>query len=308
MIRGPVYGYRPVVNGDALRAHFEAQGLSPMLPADDMHVTVVYSRSPYLDSRDELEQDWLTEYTSPVVARGGTRSLVAFGTALVLLIDAPEVVSEWASHRQMGASWDYPSYQPHVTLTYQFQGDPSTLAPYEGPIVLDKLVLAANVESASDGYVEKRASAKQVLCGTAGRGIIEAIMSKSTTCERTVQFVKADEEQRIVWGWASVATEKGAPVVDLHGDHIPMIELTRASTEFMLTSRVGKTEHVGTKTSEIVHSLPLSAELAKALGVETDREGWIIGTKVYDDATWDLVKSGKLPAFSIAGIALVEEV
>ena len=110
-----------------------------------------------------------------------------------------------------------------------------------------------------------------------------------------------DDEQRVVWGWASVATEDGNPVFDVHGDHIPMSELTRASVDFMENVRVGKSLHQGEQTSSVIGCLPLSQELAKALGIETNREGLIMGFRVHDDATWSLIKSGELPALSIGG-------
>jgi hypothetical protein len=44
------------------------------------------------------------------------------------------------------------------------------------------------------------------------------------------QILKADDEQRIVWGWASVITEDGVPVVDTQGDVIRPETLMKAAT------------------------------------------------------------------------------
>lgn len=139
------------------------------------------------------------------------------------------------------------------------------------------------------------------LLDTAIRAILSTVMDKSSNINSSVSIIKADDEQRIVWGWASVATENGEPVFDVHGDHIPMEELTKASVDFMRNYRVGKREHFGKQTSEVVAMLPLSKSLADALGVQTNREGLIVGFKVYDDQTWSDIKSGDLPAFSIGG-------
>lgn len=114
---------------------------------------------------------------------------------------------------------------------------------------------------------------------------------------------KVDEEQRIIYGWASVSTVNGELLVDRQGDIIPTEVLHKAVNEFMEGARVGKLMHVGKQVGHIVHSFPVSYEIAKALGIQTNKEGWIVGYKVYDDNIWEEVKSGKWAAFSIGGEA-----
>ena len=121
------------------------------------------------------------------------------------------------------------------------------------------------------------------------------------------QILKADEEQRLVYGWASVVTEKGEPVIDRQGDVIEAETLVKAVNEFMEHVRVGKTMHVGEQTGVIVHSMPVTKEIGEALGIQSDREGWVVAYKVYDDDVWDMVKSGELTAFSIGGKAVKED-
>jgi hypothetical protein len=112
---------------------------------------------------------------------------------------------------------------------------------------------------------------------------------------------RVDDEQRIVWGWASVTKVNGSYVVDRHG-HVMTSELmTQAATSFMERTRVAKTEHYGNPIGAVIHSLPLTEEIAKALGISCEKEGWIIGMKIYDDAVWAMVKAGEFPAFSIGG-------
>jgi hypothetical protein len=38
--------YRKVENADEILAHFEKQGLKNLYPADELHVTIAYSREP----------------------------------------------------------------------------------------------------------------------------------------------------------------------------------------------------------------------------------------------------------------------
>lgn len=122
------------------------------------------------------------------------------------------------------------------------------------------------------------------------------------------KVLKADDEQRIVYGWASVISENGEPVVDRQGDVIEAEVLVKAITDFMEHVRVGKAMHKGDQVGTIIHSFPVTKELGDALGIHSDREGWIVAYKVYDEGVWDQVKSGELSAFSIGGRAVKEDI
>lgn len=136
--------------------------------------------------------------------------------------------------------------------------------------------------------------------------------SKTTVSEATKsiegQILKTDEEQRMVYGWASVVTEKGEAVIDRQGDVIEAGTLVKAVNEFMEHVRVGKAMHVGDQVGVVVHSLPITKEIGDALGIQSDREGWVVAYKVFDDTVWNMVKSGELAAFSIGGRAIKEEI
>jgi hypothetical protein len=136
------------------------------------------------------------------------------------------------------------------------------------------------------------------------RAVVAEIMNKA---DITGRILKVDEEQRLIYGWASVITEKGVPVVDLQGDIIEADVLVKAVNEFMENVRVGKTMHVGEETGKVIHSMPVTKEIGDALGIQSDLEGWIVAYKVYDNDVWDRVKSGELRAFSIGGRAQREE-
>jgi len=121
------------------------------------------------------------------------------------------------------------------------------------------------------------------------------------------KILKTDDEQRLVYGWASVITEKGERVVDRQGDVIEADTLVKAVNDFMEHIRVGKTMHTGEMTGRVIHSLPITKEIGESLGIQSDREGWIVAYKVYDDSVWERVKSGELAAFSIGGRAIKEK-
>lgn len=137
---------------------------------------------------------------------------------------------------------------------------------------------------------------------------VSDVVGKSESFGIQGQILKADDSQRMVWGWASVISEHGVPVVDTQGDVIKSDTLMKAATDFMLSARITKEMHMGGKVGEFVHSLPLTNEIAQALGITSDKEGWIVACKVYDNAVWDKVKSGELKAFSIGGKAKREKI
>lgn len=122
------------------------------------------------------------------------------------------------------------------------------------------------------------------------------------------QIIKSDDEQRIVYGWASVISENGVDVIDRQGDVIKADELVKATTEFMKSVRTAKAMHQGGQVGQVVHSFPLTTEIAKSLGIETNREGWIVGLHVTDNNVWKQVKSGVLKAFSIGGTGQRKEI
>lgn len=281
----PIYGFRPVLNAEEIREHYVAHGVpeSAVMPDDDMHVTVVWSKRAFF-------RDWdcfcYPNWT--VIVRGGNRftRVLQGGSgkrALVLTLDSAELVSEWNFFRTMGASWEFDSYVPHVSVGYDYEG-PEDVPPFTGDVVLGE------IEFRDLNDKEESVRKFSPLRDDAGRGILTS-----------VEILRADDDKRVVWGWVSVATEKGEKVFDSHGDHIPMSELENASIEFMLKHRVGKAMHEGGKVSDVIGCVPLSKELSSALGIECDREGLIMGFRVNDDEVWESVKKGDFPAFSIGG-------
>jgi hypothetical protein len=81
----------------------------------------------------------------------------------------------------------------------------------------------------------------------------------------------------------------------------------KAVNEFMKGVRVGKLMHDGEQVGQIIHSFPITDDICKALGIQSDMEGWITGYHVESDSLWEDVKSGKYAAFSIGGAAKKEE-
>lgn len=118
----------------------------------------------------------------------------------------------------------------------------------------------------------------------------------------TAEIKKFNDEERMVYGFASVAKDGDTTLVDRQGDMIEEAELVKMAHRFIKTARTGKVMHEGTPKAEVVESMVLRPDVAKALGLENfTKTAWVIGMKVNDDATWDRVKKGELKAFSIGG-------
>jgi hypothetical protein len=149
---------------------------------------------------------------------------------------------------------------------------------------------------------------------------------------RVVTITKLDDEQRLAFGFASVAaTVDGEAVVDSYQDTIEPKTLEKAAYDYVENSRIGGVMHsrycascgeqtVATadgncpecgepltvrKVASIVESFMVTPDKLAALGLAEDSmpAGWWLGMRVHDDATWAAVKSGKLKAFSIGGRA-----
>ena len=117
----------------------------------------------------------------------------------------------------------------------------------------------------------------------------------------TFDFEKSDKEGRYVRGWASVVSINGEAVTDTQGDMITMDELRKAAHRFVTDARVAKAMHAGGQVGEVVESVIIDDEFAKATGLSTDKRGWWIGMAVHDENIRKRVRAGELKAFSIGG-------
>lgn len=124
--------------------------------------------------------------------------------------------------------------------------------------------------------------------------------------ETTAEVLKVDDELGIVFGWGIVCTEKGEKYFDLQGDHITEDAMLKATSDFMFDLRSAGEMHAKDKNGDavhagvIVHSMPLTKELAKAFGIEVQKTGWLIGMKPDADML-EKFKDGTYKGFSIGG-------
>ncbi len=133
-----LYVRRDLLNADEFIRWAKSQGFATTLSADELHVTITYSRQ---------RVDWM-KMGSPwdagdrgeiVVPPGGARLVEPLGDkgAVVLLFSSSAF--SWR-HEEMirnGASHDFDDYQPHVTITYAKPDglDLANVEPYRGQLV-----------------------------------------------------------------------------------------------------------------------------------------------------------------------------
>lgn len=124
---------------------------------------------------------------------------------------------------------------------------------------------------------------------------------------RKAEVFKVDEGLGLVFGWGIICTENGEDHFDLQGDHIPEDVMVAATSDFMENARVAKDMHAGEQHGTIVHSFPLTGEIAKAMGITTEKTGWMVAMKPCPEVLKQYV-SGERRGFSIGGdCAYLEE-
>ena len=139
-----LYVSRPVRNAAEIIAWAKARGFKSCLPPEDMHVTVCFSKAPMDWNRAGGSYDTVTAFGSQ------PPSLLGEDGAAVIKFEAAVLQDRRRQFRDAGASWDYESYNPHITLSYD-PPDPLPLEPYTGQIELGPEIFAEVVSKwASD--------------------------------------------------------------------------------------------------------------------------------------------------------------
>jgi hypothetical protein len=127
-----LYVRRDVLNRADIERWAKSQGFTDIVP--DLHVTIAYSTTPV---------DWFavgTSWSDKVeLGAGGPRQMAALGPDgkyKALLITANELVWRNQEIREAGASWDWPDYQPHISVAIGGDVELHAVEPYQGKIVL----------------------------------------------------------------------------------------------------------------------------------------------------------------------------
>jgi hypothetical protein len=126
-----LYIRRDLVNTEPLLAWAKEAGFTSTLPADDMHVTVVYSKDPVdWENMGEGGSGHLFAYDTE------NRTIEQFGDAVVMTFQNADLIRRHSYLRVLGCHHSFVPYQSHVTITYAAPEDLdlSAIKAYDGPL------------------------------------------------------------------------------------------------------------------------------------------------------------------------------
>lgn len=278
-----LYVRRDVKNSKDIISWAKGQGFKTTLPADELHVTIMYSKSPvdWMKMGQDFSMDSKGEIT---IQEGGARLVEPLGTegAVVLMFSSTTLSWRHQDMKNNGASFDWPEYQPHITISYEAGDlDLKKVEPYRGKIVLGPEVFEEVKEDWMDNVEEKSALKFNV--------------------------AKVDKKLGVVFGWGIVCKKDGKDYYDLQEDHITEKAMLEAAIDFAENSRVSKEMHDGDETPNSMFVFPLTEEIAKGFGITTAQTGLMVMYKPGPDALAKF-ESGHYTGFSIGGEVVQHEV
>jgi len=131
-----LYICRKLLNSAEFLKWAKAQGFKSTLAADDLHVTVCYSRAAV--DWMSIGETWSGDRKGNLlIAPGGPRVVEKIGSegAVALKFASTDLSWRHMAIREAGASWDHHDYQPHVTITYDAGDvDLEQVEPYRGEL------------------------------------------------------------------------------------------------------------------------------------------------------------------------------
>lgn len=258
-------------------------GIPNPVPAEKLHSTIIYSREAFAGYQPRMDITVVTSQPKRdewgyIIDR--PYSLQRMGedkNALALCFDSPELENQFYQALNLGASWDHADHKRHVTLTYDvgdFDFTKLDLPTFE--LVFEPESVTVLADDWSD------------------------------TFKIDAEICKVNDEQRIVYGWASVVEKDGQLLIDHQGDLIHPEDLEKAAYQYVLDSRRGDLMHVEKGAAQLVSSIVFTKDIQKMLGINLNKVGWLVGFKVFSDEVWEGVKSGIYKDFSIGGRAIRE--
>jgi 2'-5' RNA ligase len=138
-----LYVRRNVVNNYDIMHWMIRNKFTSMQHPFDLHVTVAYSRKMLVWPEPKKRMLIYPRVETKLERLG------ELGKALVLTFDSEELRDDWQEFQDLGASWDWPDYNPHITITYQDQPNVNfeTIESYSGPLILsDEVFEPLNTE------------------------------------------------------------------------------------------------------------------------------------------------------------------
>lgn len=267
-----LYVSRQVTNAADVIDWAKANGFGTTLLPDDLHVTVAFSKTAF---------DWgdLTPSQIEIVAAAGARAVKSFGdgSVSVLAFDSADLSTRWQEFNDAGASWDWPEYQPHVTLTYQpVEGDVASIEPYDGPIHLGPERFKEIDDDWSSKVTEK---------------FTRSLMMPDL--QMFIPITKVDAAKRLVYGVATAEIEdRSGEICDYAG--------TKPLYEKWSGDIAKATDGKSLGNVRAMHG-KVAAGKVTSINFNDDDKQIEVCAKVVDDAEWNKVAEGVYTGFSQGG-------
>ncbi|MCM2293044.1 DUF1073 domain-containing protein [Allorhizobium sp. BGMRC 0089] len=150
-----LYVSRSVTNAADIIAWAKGQGFATTLPADDLHVTIMYSPAA-IDWMQAGQDTWNVDGTL-TIPPGGPRVVSLFGGGAIVIEFASAALS-WRHEelKRIGAEPTYPQYSPHITFAYQpGDVDIDKVEPYRGAIEFGPEIFAEVKQDWAAGMIER---------------------------------------------------------------------------------------------------------------------------------------------------------
>ena len=120
-------------------------------------------------------------------------------------------------------------------------------------------------------------------------------------------ILKVSEELGLIFGFAAICKVDGEDFYDSDNEHYPEEAMLADTTEFAKSRRVACTMHARDSDGQVVedggviHTFPLTTEIAKALDITTRRTGLLVALSPDNPETIAKAKNGDFGGFSIGG-------
>lgn len=125
-----LYVRRNLLNAKEFLDHYRKQGFSETLSESEVHLTIAFSKKAV--NWNDISKH-IRNYDT-YVNKTDTIPLGDKGAIICKLLDGISYFEDrHKDFKEIGCSWDYDSYQPHITITYKgFDGNLEDTTPYKG--------------------------------------------------------------------------------------------------------------------------------------------------------------------------------
>ena len=130
-----LYVSRSVENAKEILKWAKDQGITDLIKADEMHVTIAFSK------KKVAWDDFKVNDKSIDVSLENAK-VEKLWDAIVIKFENKDLAKDWKKYVDGGASWDYETYMPHISVSYKADQDISKVGSYSGKVSFGWEVMA----------------------------------------------------------------------------------------------------------------------------------------------------------------------